>query len=475
MTTLESRGRATESMRGETLSVSRAVDLTLMVTSGPDAGKTFRLRAGSNLVGVGRECDIQLHDRAVSRQHLDVIVDGHGNVRARDLGSKNGSYVLGLRLESVELSAGMRLQVGHSELALVATGLSDAELWPSNEFGILYGDSPVMRRVFATLDRLARTSAPVLITGETGTGKEMVAQAIHSASRRGHGPFEVVDIAGLSPQLIESELFGHVRGAYTGAMRDRRGAFANADTGTVFLDEIGEMPLSIQPRLLRALEARQVKPVGGSTYLAFDARLISATHRDLHEEVRLGRFREDLLHRLVVAEVWLPPLRARRQDIPGLVERFVARITEDNPLARNARIPPESMAALAAHSWPGNLRQLRNVIERACALLPDDGVLRPSLFGLDPECVLDDGDGGTAVGQREEDACVVAGIDASTPFKEAKERLVEAWEKDYLSALLRRHAGQVSRAAAAAGIDRVHLHRLLRKHGFAMRKMAVPR
>jgi DNA-binding NtrC family response regulator len=309
----------------------------------------------------------------------------------------------------------------------------------AERFGRLLGPSRRMREVFALLEPLARCDLPVLIEGETGTGKELCAEALRSASARAEAPFVICDLAGVSRPLIESELFGHVRGAFTGAERDRDGAFVQAHGGTIFIDEIGELELDVQPRLLRALEQRQVKPVGAAAYREVDVRVIAATNRDLGAEARAGRFRADLYHRLAVVRVTLPPLRDRAEDIPALVAHFLD--------SKGVVVPPETMAVLAGHDWPGNVRELRNVIDRGLSLMGEDRTLKAHLLGLGP----------VEPGATERDI----------GFLREKARLVDAWERDYLRRLLSRTAGNVSRAAREGGIDRVHLHRLLRKHGLA--------
>jgi DNA-binding NtrC family response regulator len=299
---------------------------------------------------------------------------------------------------------------------------------------------------------VALSDVAILVEGETGTGKELCAEAIHAAGPRAKGPFVICDLAGVSRSLIESELFGHVRGAFTGAEREREGAFAQAHGGTIFIDEVGELELDHQPRLLRAIEQRKVKPVGGAAWRDVDVRVIAATHRDLREEVKAGRFREDLYHRLAVVTVTLPPLRERKEDLPDLIRSFVGE--------KSIAIPDETMALLADYDWPGNVRELKNVIERGLSLASEGEALAPGLLGLETP--------------RLPDAAEIAGdTRAAWPsigtegFREAKERLIAAWERDYLTQLLRKTGGNVSRAAREGGLDRVYLHRLMKKLGVA--------
>jgi len=321
-------------------------------------------------------------------------------------------------------------------------------------FGALRGRSPPMRRLFALLPRIASAEAPVLIQGETGTGKELCAEALHARSRRAGQAFVVVDLAAIQPTLIESELFGHVRGAFTGAVSDRAGAFERADGGTLFLDEVGELSAELQPRLLRALERGQVKRVGANDFHTVNVRVIAATHRDLLALGRDGGFRDDLYHRLAVLHVRMPPLRERRDDVPALVADFLAR------MGRPGAVDPAAMAKLRVHDWPGNVRELRNAVERAISLAGRDEVISPELLDLqEPAAPLGLPDPrAPALGPP------AAALD-DLPFKVAKERVVAAFERAYLQALIARCSGNISRAAREAGIDRVYLHRLLKRHG----------
>jgi DNA-binding NtrC family response regulator len=435
----ESDGPATGAAPNRPLPVMPS-RLKLVVIGGPDRGREIDLAAGRHTIGKAPQCALLLSDGAVSRQHLELEVRSDGVV-VRDLDSKNGSFYQGARFREVTVGVGAVIVAGESELALVAAAASPS-LLPSSadHFGRLHGGSLQMREAFALLERVAPSNVPVLIEGETGTGKELAAEALHAASPRAKRPLSVCDLAGAPRALIESELFGHVRGAFTGADRDRVGAFVQADGGTLFLDEIGELELDLQPRLLRALEEKKVKPVGTSSYTKVDVRVVAATNRDLREEVKAGRFREDLYHRLAVVRVKLPPLRERKEDIVGLVAQLLD--------GTDATIPPETMALLQAYDWPGNVRELRNLVDRGRALMDRSGTLFPSLLGLEiaptqpaPEA---------ATGPR--------------GYHEAREKLLGAWEREFVTQVLQRTGGNVSRAAREAGIDRVYLHRLMKKH-----------
>jgi DNA-binding NtrC family response regulator len=416
--------------------------LKLLVLSGADVGQSYALRLGQYKVGKAPECDIVLSDKSVSRQHL-VLDVREDRVLATDQGSRNGSLCDGLRFSELEVRLGSVLTLGSTELKLVPEDSRERSLPLSNRdhFGALVGSSRKMREVFTLLERLSSSNSDVLIQGETGTGKELCAEALHQESPRHKGPFVIVDLAGIAPSLIESELFGHVKGAFTGAHSDRAGAFERANGGTVFLDEVGELPLDIQPRLLRVLERRQVKRVGGNDYRTVDMRVVAATHVDLEAAVKAEKFRKDLFHRLAVLCVTLPPLRERPEDIPLLIHTVLSR-TGRPPSA----LSDQTRALLSQYPWPGNVRELRNVVERVVSI-GEEGL---------PEMA-------PAPAPRDTGARS-ASSELALPFKEAKERLIEGFERDYLKSLLERCEGRINRAAREAGIDRVYLRRLLRKH-----------
>jgi DNA-binding NtrC family response regulator len=419
------------------------IELKLLVVSGPDFGKQLVLRDGDYLVGKTPAADLVLTDGAVSREHLRVRVV-RGAVRLEDSQSSNGSFFGGMRFEAIEVRPGAIIRIGRTDLQ-VAAASEAAPLRPSEQrsFGELYGESLSMRQAFGLLERAASGDADVLLQGATGTGKDLAAEALHQAGPRSHRPFVICDLAAVAPGLIESDLFGHVRGAFTGAANDRAGAFERANGGTIFLDEVGDLPLDLQPRLLRALERRQVKRMGGDLYQTVDVRVVAATHKNLDEAVKAGRFREDLYHRLAVVTVALPPLRERLEDIPGLIDRILQRLGV--PAKRDVFLTSETQLLLRIYHWPGNVRELRNVVERAVKL------------GTPP-----------SVPSNPQELAADASKDAADlPFKEAKDRLVVAFERDYLTDLMRRCENNVSQAAREAGIARVYLHRLLQKHGLS--------
>jgi DNA-binding NtrC family response regulator len=290
----------------------------------------------------------------------------------------------------------------------------------------------------------------VLIEGESGTGKELAARSLHDASARAQRPYVVFDCTTVSKDLAESELFGHARGAFSGAVSDREGAFRQADGGTIFLDELGELPLDLQPKLLRVLESGEIRRVGETHYRKVDVRVLAATHRNLNAEARRGRFRSDLLYRLAVLRVQLPPLRSRPEDIAAIAERLLA-----GQLSAESRVEGPNLERLQGYSWPGNVRELRNVLTRTLALAPRrDGQVRFSelVFNLASDAV-----GPATLGY------AFPGVEVPLPFKEAKQQLMTQFEEEYVEALLRRHGGNISQAAKAAGLSRKHLYALLRR------------
>ncbi len=325
-------------------------------------------------------------------------------------------------------------------------------------FENILGRSAAMARVFELVRKAARSEANILVIGESGTGKELVARAVHANSPRAAQPFVPVDCASLPEQLLESELFGHEKGAFTGAVKGKRGLMEVADRGTLFLDEIGELPLSLQVKLLRALQERQLRRVGGTSLIDVDVRLVSATNRDLREGVKLGQFREELYYRVNVIEIPLPPLRERAGDVRLLAHAFLKRYGGE----RVRGFDDAALAALDAYPWPGNVRELQNVLERACALADGDRVTRNDL----PAHVLQGGGGRAAAAgppsAGDAEALRAAGEDL--PLKEAKEQWMQVLEASYLRQLLERHGGNISAAAKAAGIDRKTFHRLINKY-----------
>ena len=410
----------------------------LRVESGPDAGREVTSSGTSVTIGSDTTAGLSLGDGAVSRFHCEVAIDG-GQVHVRDLASRNGTTVVGVQVVDAVLHAGAIVGVGRDRIRFeVGPDHVRIPISPEARFGKMVGSAMAMRAAFALLERAAASDATVLLTGETGTGKEAAAESLHLASVRRDGPFIVIDCGSIPPNLLEAELFGHAKGAFTGATAERAGAFEAASGGTVFLDEIGELASDLQPKLLRVLERREVKRLGSNNYLPVDVRVIAATHRDLRAEINAKTFRSDLYYRLAVVELRLPPLRERLDDLP----QIVAHLLGAAPAARRAELTtPAFLAHLAAHRWPGNVRELRNYLDRCLALGVD----------LAPAPMATDG--------------AAAQLDASQPLREAREEATRRFERADLEDLLRRNGDNLAAAARAAAVDRAYLYRLLWKHG----------
>jgi DNA-binding NtrC family response regulator len=409
----------------------------LRVVAGPDRGSRVALGTDSLRIGSDADVELVLHDPTVSARHAEIQIGARG-YSIRDLGSKNGVLVGNVRVERAPLADGQRLRLGETVLVVRALGKAHAlPLARPGRFGQLVAVSVKMRALVATLTQLAASDLTVLLEGETGTGKEVAAHALHTTSRRAGGPFVVFDCAAVSPGVVASELFGHERGAFSGAHARRDGLFAEADGGTLFLDEIGELPLDLQPVLLRAIETRTTRRVGGTQEERHDVRIVAATNRNLAEAVRAGSFRQDLFYRLSVARVRLPPLRERPEHVPALAGVFAAQA--------GVVLSPELVAVLGAYDWPGNVRELRHTVERAAAGAPVDLAAGRAAAGDGRARFLD--------GAR------------LLPLSEARALAGDAFERAYLEEVLLRADGNVSRAAELAGVSRQLLTRLAAKHG----------
>ena len=403
--------------------------------------KALRLEQGTCIVGAGADCDLVIANPSVSRQHVELGLVPEG-ISVRDLGSRNGTFYLGQRVQSMTLAPGARIHLGPVEVALDPDldTLGAGEPYPEATYRGMIGASLCMRSLFGALSRLEGSLVTVLVTGESGSGKELVARALHEGSSVSAGPLVVVNCGAIAPDLVASELFGHRRGAFTGASDARKGAFESADGGTLFLDEIGELPLDVQPMLLRALESGEIRAVGSDRSQHVRVRVVAATHRDLRGEVRASRFREDLYYRIAVVELTVPPLRDRIDDVEDLANRFAL-------AAGLGALPPEIVGRLRARRWPGNVRELRNVVQAYAALgrLPGD----PS--------APDEG-AGDALERM---------IDVTRPYADQKDDLVEQFTRAYLARLMQHTGGNQSAAARLSGLDRSWLWRLLVKHGIA--------
>jgi transcriptional regulator with GAF, ATPase, and Fis domain len=414
------------------------------------------------LVGSAPNVGVQLADDTVSRLHaeLEPRLDG---LWVRDLGSRNGTYLEGIQVTGARVPEGAKIRLGGTEITVTYERRhAAADVWGADSFGQLVGASRVMRELFSTLARIAAIDASLLIQGETGTGKELVARAVHEASPRASRPFVVVDCAALPENLLDVELFGHAKGAYTGSFGTRAGAIEAADGGTVFLDEIGELPIAVQPKLLRVLESRTVRRVGETSHRAVDVRFLSATHRDLLTMVNAGEFREDLYFRLSVVPITVPPLRERKDDIERLTNLFWRVSGGSGPVS------PELLHALRQRPWRGNVRELRNFVERARALGAVEALAlthaRQGAGSAPPpqrqvEAAPDSAAPLTAPGLGGENPEVFA-----QTYKHFREAWVDAGEREYVRRLLARHDRNVAAAAREAEVDRTYIYRLIRKH-----------
>jgi transcriptional regulator with GAF, ATPase, and Fis domain len=425
--------RATLLVRDGTVLI-RQFEVT--VVEGVDRGKRCASTSDELSIGTAEGNDLQLTDPSVSRHHCVLRIDERG-LEMTDLGSRNGTIAGAGKLELVRgyLSSGVRVNLGQTTIAIEILDRDVVQpISAADRFGPILGGSPAMRRLYPLIEQCGRAASTVLVIGETGTGKELIAEAIHAASDRRHGPFVVIACGALSHDLAESELFGHEAGAFTGASTARAGAFEAAHGGTIFLDEIGELPIALQPLLLRALENRTVRRIGSNRQRPVDVRVIAAGHRDLRELVNAKRFRLDLYYRLHVIRIAVPPLRDRPGDVALLAGQFWRALRSDP-------IPAAFVEQLAAQSWPGNVRELRNAVERAAQ------------FGWTPQRV--------------------PVVRARESFGEAKARVLSDWERSWVEELLAEHGGNLSRAARAARMGRSNLRELARSHGVPARASAV--
>jgi transcriptional regulator with GAF, ATPase, and Fis domain len=467
---------------GEWATVRRLRKGKLVVISGADAGKELEMAKPRITGGRSIISELVLADKAVSGTHFEINARDDG-YRLRDLNSRNGVYVGDLRVREVYLTPGTVFRIGHTNIRFVPLqDVVEIELSKKDRFDAVIGSSPAMREIFAQLEKVAPSDLTCLITGETGTGKEMVARALHNGSGRKNKPFVVLDCGSIPRELIESTLFGHEKGSFTGAVNQHIGCFEQANGGTIFLDEIGELDVSLQPKLLRVLEQREIKRVGGDKMHKVDVRVLAATNRDLRDEVNKGTFREDLYFRLSVVNCELPPLRDRREDIPTLANNFLREVAARRGM--NMSFGPDAMAGLMSHMWPGNVREMRNVVERASALCDDPVITRADLvFGreMGPSLMVSHDLAQAGAQGAKAAAAQMAGVDlpvhsgpaifdaqllkAGFGFKQAKQTVVDSFETAYLQALMIRNDGNITRSAGEAGLTRYHLRELLKRHG----------
>jgi DNA-binding NtrC family response regulator len=417
----------------------------LTAVSGPDAGKSFVIdvtTGGRVLLGQSPACAVRLEDETVSRRHAAFdLVDGA--LRLTDLGSTNGTFVNGVRALDVALTGGETIRVGGDVFRLEPGEPADVAAESETSFGRFVGASPEIRRLFPTMRRIAASDIPVVIEGETGTGKEVLAEALHEQGPRASGPFVVFDCTTVAASMMEAALFGHERGSFTGALASSPGLFEQADKGTLFIDEIGDLDLALQPKLLRAIERAEVRRIGGRQWIGVNVRVLAATRRNLDREVQAGRFRDDLFFRLAVGRIELPPLRNRRKDIALLATHFW------HELGGNLAEPASDfLARLEDYDWPGNVRELRNAIARRIAL--GDAPRLEKAAG--PSASVPSADAIQSI------------VDLDLPFPIARDKVLALFEQTYVARVLSRHAGNVTRAAHASGVGRRYFQTIRGRH-----------
>ena len=416
----------------------RAPDGTSFVVDGTTAGPYY--------IGQSESCSIRLADPAVSRRHASIDLVG-SRLRLRDLGSTNGTFIQGLHVVEAYLRGGEEIVLGSSVLRVEVT--SEAEK-PSrstaSSFGGVLGESPAMRRLYPVCEQLARSAVPIVIEGETGTGKEALAEAIHAASPRAARPFVVFDCTAVHASLIESALFGHEKGAFTGAIASSEGVFEEANGGTLLIDEIGDLEKPLQAKLLRAIQSSEVRRVGGTRWIQVDVRILAATRRDLDAEVQAGRFRDDLFFRLAVTRITIPPLRERGDDSALLARHFWAMYARDG-----SPLPADLAERFHGYQWPGNVRELANTVARIVAL----GELADAHGGL---FMHHDGGAPPDAGGRADAPDFIDGVvEKSLALAEARDKVLREFERRYVERLLLLNGGDVTRAAAASGIGERYL------------------
>jgi transcriptional regulator with GAF, ATPase, and Fis domain len=429
----------------------------LSVMDGPERGRSIVLDGSAStrtLIGTSEACDVRVTDPEVSRRHAAIERVGKA-LRIVDLSSTNGTWVDRVKVFEAELRGGEFVRVGQTLFSVEVVADVDpaaAALPNIARFGRVVGASREMRRLYPLCSRLAKTTVPVIIEGETGTGKEALAESLHEQGPRANGPFVVFDCTAVPPSLVEAELFGHERGAFTGATTTRKGVFEQADGGTLLIDEVGDLDLSLQPKLLRAMERLEVRRIGGDRWIHVDVRVLSATRRDLDHEVQAGRFRDDLFHRLAVARIELPPLRHRVGDVTLLAEHFWRQMGGDV-----GAIPLARLAKWMDSSWPGNIRELRNVIARELAL----GDLATFTDEEPPATADVQAAAATDMSASPSRPDVIGELIAKgLPYPQARDRMLEEFDQRFVASLLANHGGDVARAAEASGIGRRYFQKL---------------
>jgi DNA-binding NtrC family response regulator len=433
------------------------------VVAGPDRGASAEVTAAlpaPALVGQSAACALRLTDPEVSRRHLSLAATPSG-LELIDLRSTNGTWVQGVRVREAILAGGERVTLGRTTLEITAAEAHTAPPPAATSFGRVVGQSPEMRRLYPLLARIAASTVPAVIEGETGTGKELVAEALHEMGPRADGPFIVFDCTTVAPNLLESALFGHERGSFTGAVQQKKGVFELAHGGTLFLDEIGDLDLTLQPKLLRALERSEISRVGSGRWERVDVRVISATRRDLDREVQQGRFRDDLFYRLAITRVELPALRRRTGEIGYLARHFWRELG-----GAGQPLPIALFQRYEEYPWPGNIRELRNAIARRIALgdMVDAPGLTGPASGPSPGSVPAPG-AASRPGATTGDEDIAAILAQDLPLPRARELMVDEFERRYVERVLAKHGGNVTHAAASSGIARRYFNTIRARLG----------
>ncbi|MDB4995566.1 MAG: Response regulator of zinc sigma-54-dependent two-component system [Myxococcaceae bacterium] len=437
--------------------------LTLEVIAGPDIGRAVAVdpaeEVGRIFVGKSKACQLELSDPLASRRHFALLIEGNG-ARLTDLDSTNGTQVNGVRVLEALVFGGELVRVGDTTIAVRIGAKRPRKLSGATRFGRFLGASPELTRLYPVCERLALSDVPVILEGETGTGKELLAEALHEASSRASGPFIVFDCTTSPAGLLEARLFGHERGAFTGAVGARPGVFEEASGGTLLIDEIGDLDVALQAKLLRAVQTGQVQRLGGTTWIKTDVRVLAATRRDLEREIQAGRFRDDLYYRLAVARLEIPPLRRRAGDVRLLAEHLWAQACPAGP-----PIAEDLVVRLESYAWPGNVRELSNAILHHAALgdLADvDGVARTASRATDD--AIEPG-AGPRRSADPSDGIIASVVARGLPFPRARREVMEAFEERYVDAMLEKHEHNISKAAAAAGIARRYFYTIRTRRG----------
>jgi transcriptional regulator with GAF, ATPase, and Fis domain len=421
----------------------------LAIVDGPDRGLTFTIdgtQPSRLFMGTSPACELRLSDPAVSRRHLAFDAEGTG-LRITDLGSTNKTHVGDLEVREARLAGGETLRLGTTRVKVTRTDETKSRVLDgADAFGPLLGASDAMRRLYPLCRRLAGADVPAILEGETGTGKEVLAEALHEEGPRAGGPFVVFDCTATPENLLESALFGHEKGAFTGAVAARAGVFEQAHGGTLLIDEIGDLPLALQPKLLRVVQRREVQRIGSSKWTKVDTRILAATRRDLDREVQAGRFRDDLFFRLHVARVELPPLRDRKGDVSLLARTFWRSMG-----GQEDAMPPGLLVRFEDYAWPGNVRELYNTVARFLAL-GDFAQFDTRAANVTP-----------TPGDAARDA-IAEVVALELPLSVSRQRIVDEFERRYIEHMLARHGGNLTKAAAASGVALRYLRLLKARH-----------